>query len=72
MIGIAISGFSATFLFFPNEQQNTCEQIGGTWNANYCLITQEIFDSNNLTCDPGPVLENNTCNSNGMKLVLDE
>ncbi len=71
IIGIVIIGFLATFLFFPNEQQNTCEQMGGTWNANYCIITQEIFDSNNLTCDPGPVFENETCSSRGINLVIE-
>lgn len=56
---------------FPDGSQNTCEQIGGMWNVNHCIVTQEIIDSNQLTCDPGPVLENETCSSNGIKLVID-
>ena len=71
ILGIVIIGFLATFLFFPNEQQNTCEQMGGTWNADYCIITQEIFDSHNLTCEPGPVFENGICSSGGINLVME-
>ena len=50
--------------------QNICEQMGGKWNTDHCLVTQEIIDSNQLTCDPGPVLGNGYCNSNGIKLVI--
>ena len=52
-------------------EQNTCEEMGGTWNADHCLVTQKIFDSSKLTCDPGPVMENKTCSSNGITLVID-
>ncbi len=51
--------------------QKTCEDMGGTWNDDHCLISSETFDSNNLTCDPGPVLESGTCQSNGIKLVFE-
>lgn len=50
--------------------QNICEQMGGKWNTDHCLVTQEIIDSNQLTCDPGPVLGSGYCNSNGIKLVI--
>ena len=43
IIGIAVVGLT-TFLLLPNEQQNTFEQMGGTWNADSCMITREIFD----------------------------
>ncbi len=52
-------------------KQKKCEEIGGSWNTDHCLITQETFDSNKLTCDPGPVLEDSTCQSNGIKLVFE-
>ena len=71
IIGIVTTGVIASFLFFPNEQQNTCEQMGGIWNTDHCMITQETFDSNKLTCDPGSVLENGTCYRNGIKLVFE-
>ena len=70
IIGIAIVVGSA-FLFLPSEQQNTCENMGGKWNVDHCLVTQETLDSNQLTCDPGPVLEDGTCMSNGIKLVIE-
>ena len=53
------------------EDQKTCEQIDGRWNVDHCLITQELFDSNNLTCDPGHVLENGKCSSGGITLVIE-
>ena len=52
-------------------EQKTCEEMGGTWNADHCLVTQETFDSNKLTCESGPVLEDSTCQSNGIKLVFE-
>ncbi len=70
IIGIAVIGVFM-ILSFSNEQQNTCEQIGGTWNSDYCMIKQETFDSNKLTCDPGPVFEDGICQSNGIKLVFE-
>jgi len=51
--------------------QKKCNEMGGTWNDDYCSVTQEIFDSNKLTCDPGPVLENGYCLSRGVKLVFE-
>ena len=45
--------------------------MGGVWDADHCLITQETFDSNKLTCDPGPVPKDKTCSSNGITLVID-
>lgn len=48
-----------------------CQEMGGTWNIDHCLITQEIFESNNLKCEVGPVSENNSCRSNGIKLVIE-
>ena len=57
---------------FHDEQQNACEQMDGIWDTDHCTITQKIFESNQLTCDPGPVLENRTCSSNGMKLYFKE
>ena len=68
--GIVIVGLT-TFLFFPNEQQNTCEQMGGKWNVDQCIVTQEMFDNNQITCDPGPVFGDGYCTSNGIKLVFE-
>ena len=51
--------------------QNKCEKIGGTWDSDICLITQKTFDSNKLTCDPGPVMASGTCQSNGIQLVVE-
>ena len=70
LIIIAASIGVLSLFFFPNEQQNTCEQMGGSWNTDHCIVTQEIMDSNNIRCGPGPVLENNVCHSNGIKLVF--
>lgn len=70
LIAIVIVGI-LVILFFPNEQQNTCEQMGGKWNVDHCVITEEMFDSDNLTCDLGPIFENGTCFSNGIKLVIE-
>ena len=50
--------------------QNFCEQMDGKWNADHCIMTQETFDSNNLTCDPGPISKNGICSSNGITLVV--
>ena len=52
-------------------KQKKCEEMGGAWNTDHCLITQETFDSNKLTCEPGTVLEDATCQSNGIKLVFE-
>ena len=71
IVGIVIAAGLVVILLLPNEQQNTCEQMGGIWNADRCMITQEIFASNNLTCDPGPVLENGICSSGGITLVME-
>ena len=49
IIGIVTTGVITSFLLFPNEQQNTCEQMGGKWNTDHCVVTQETFDSNQLT-----------------------
>lgn len=70
IIGITIVVVSA-FLLLPNEQQNTCEQMGGKWDIDHCLVTQDMFNSNQLTCDPGPVFGDGYCNSKGIKLVLE-
>jgi hypothetical protein len=67
---ILVIGMAATFLFFSNGSHNTCEQMGGTWNADHCVVTSDTFETNLLTCDPGTVLENGTCHSNGIKLVF--
>jgi len=56
---------------FSNPQQTTCETMNGMWNNDHCLIRQESFDLYNLTCDPGTVLVDGTCHSNGIKLVLE-
>ena len=69
-VGIVVVGITL-FLVLPNEQQDTCEQLGGKWNVDHCLVTQTMFDSNQLTCDPGPVFEDGYCNSGGIKLVLE-
>ncbi|MCE2506965.1 MAG: hypothetical protein J4F36_10995 [Nitrosopumilaceae archaeon] len=69
---VAITSMFAGFLlFFHDVRQNTCEQMGGTWSVDHCLVTQEMFDSNQLTCDPGPVSEDETCGSNGITLVIE-
>lgn len=68
---IVVTAAVVLFSFLPSEQQNICEQIGGLWNSNHCMISKENFEASPLTCDPGPVLENNTCNSNGIKMVFD-
>ena len=70
-IGIVFIGLTA-FLFLPNEQQSRCEKMGGTWNGDSCLITQETFDSGQVTCDPGPIMENRSCRTNGMRIVMIE
>ena len=44
-----------TFVMSDLGKQKKCEEMGGSWNADHCLITQETFDSNKLTCEPGPV-----------------
>ena len=59
------------FVMSDLGKQKKCDEMGGSWNTDYCLITQETFDSNKLTCEPGPVLEDATCQSNGIKLVLE-
>jgi len=68
---IFTTGVIASFLFFPNEQQTTCESVDGRWDTDHCVIRPVVWDSNNLTCDPGTVLENETCYSNGIKFVLE-
>ena len=50
-------------------KQKKCEEMGGSWDTDHCLITQETFDSNKLTCEPGPVLEDGICYGNGILLV---
>ena len=59
------------FVMSDLGKQKKCEEMGGSWNADHCMITQETFDSNKLTCESGPVLEDSTCQSNGIKLVLE-
>ena len=71
LIIIGISAGVLTLLFSPNEEQNICEQMGGIWNTDYCIVTQEMVNSNNVRCEPGPVLENGSCSSNGIKLVFE-
>jgi hypothetical protein len=56
---------------FSNAQQTTCESVDGIWNSNHCIIREDAFYLHNLTCDPGTVLESGTCNSNGIKMVLE-
>ena len=60
-----------TFVMSDLGKQKKCEEMGGSWNGDHCMITQETFDSNKLTCDSGPVLEDATCQSNGIKLVFE-
>ena len=67
---IAIIGMSA-FLLIPNPQQNTCEQMGGAWNRDYCLLTQETWDSGQVTCDPGPEMDYRYCHTKGMKMMIE-
>ena len=56
---------------FSDLQQNACEKIDGRWAVDHCIIRQEAFDFFNLTCDNGTTLEDGTCQSNGIKLVLE-
>ncbi|MDH3313519.1 MAG: hypothetical protein OEM28_10300 [Nitrosopumilus sp.] len=75
LIGLVI-GFVFVSLFsitnvFSNEQQTICETMDARWNTDHCVIREESFDFNNLTCDPGTVLEDGTCHSNGIKFVLE-
>ena len=60
-----------TFVMSDLGKQKKCEEIGGSWNGDHCMITQETFDSNKLKCDPGPVLENGYCSRGGIKLILE-
>ena len=70
IIGIvAVSTF--TILYFSNGQQSACEAMDARWNMDHCIIREESFEFNNLTCDPGTVLEDGTCHSNGIKFVLE-
>lgn len=68
IIGVSVGVLA--LLFFSSEEQNKCEQIGGTWKTDYCIITKEIFESNNVKCSAGTVLENDVCQSNGIRLVI--
>ena len=52
-------------------KQKKCEELGCSWDADHSLITRKNFDSNILTCEPGSVLENSTCQSNGVNLVFE-
>ena len=70
ILGIAIIGVS-TFMFLPSEQQNTCERMGGNWNSDHCMVSKQLFESNKMTCDPGPVLEDGICHTDGMLLVIE-
>ena len=71
IIAIVIAVGLVAILLLPIEQHITCEQMGGIWNTDHCMITQEKFDSNNLTCDPGPVLENRTCSTSGISMIIE-
>ena len=70
IIGIVIIGVSA-FLFLPSEQQNTCKRMGGNWNSDHCIVSQQLFESSKLTCEPGPVLEDGVCHGNGILLIIE-
>lgn len=57
-------------IFNSLAKEKKCTEMGGAWNAQYCFVTQEIFENNKLKCDPGPVLENNVCTSSGVPLTI--
>jgi len=65
LIGLSIvgifGGLYATNGIKNIEDQKTCDEIGGTWDTDHCSISHEIFESNKLTCDPGPVMSNWIC-----------
>jgi len=71
LIIFAISVGILTLLFFPNEEQNICKQMGGIWNTDYCIVTQEMVDSNKVRCEPGPVFGDGYCYNNGIKFVFE-
>ena len=74
IIGIIVVGIISSILvadISSSAQQNACEEIDGRWTADQCAIRQEAFDFFNLTCDPGTVLGDGTCQSNGIKLILE-
>ncbi|MGY5146574.1 MAG: hypothetical protein ACW9W4_01035 [Candidatus Nitrosopumilus sp. bin_7KS] len=73
IVGIVLVS-SSLFLIsnlFSNVNQTACEEVDGRWATDRCIIRQEAWDLFNMTCDPGPVLENNTCYSNGIKFVFE-
>ena len=63
--------FTKSINKFSNDPQTICESVDARWDADHCIIRQESFDFNNLTCDPGTVLEDGTCHSNGIKFILE-
>lgn len=74
LIGLSVVGiFGGPYVtnWIKNmEDQKTCEEIRGTWDTDHCLISSEIFESNKLTCDPGPVMSNGICSSHGLTLMI--
>ncbi len=63
--------FTESVGLFSNDPQTFCESMDARWDTDHCIIRQESFEFNNMTCDPGTVLENETCHSNGIKFVLE-
>jgi len=63
--------FTKSINKFSNDPQTICESMDARWDVDHCIIRQESFDFNNLTCDPGTVLEDGTCHRNGIKFILE-
>ena len=63
--------FTKSINMFSNEQQTICESMDGRWSTDHCVIREDAFNFSNMTCDPGTVLEDGTCHSNGIKFILE-